>query len=239
MRRIFVLIFCALVIFSVGLCQETENSEGRILFHGLVMDASSLLPVSNSQIMINNSFSSVSGYDGSFSFYVNRRDTVLFSRLGYKTTTMFISDSLKGIEFIAGIYMNSDTLSIGEVVIVPRFTNLKSEILNAKTKTPTAFDNARYNVAVSGYQGRNSKGSLGNPSDNYSVLREKQKVSAFERGGIPSDQTLSLSPLLIIPAAYLLIKGLPEKPPPFKANLSNQEVEELNKRYLEIINRRK
>jgi hypothetical protein len=226
-------------ILSQGLCQETINPEGRILFHGLVMDGSSLMPVSNSQIMINNEFSSVSGNDGSFAFYVNRKDTVLFRRLGYKATIMFISDSLKSIEFIAGIYMNSDTLSIGEVVIVPRFTNLKSEIMNSRSKTPSTFDNARYNVAVSGYQGRNTQGSLGTPSDNYAALSQKQKVAAFERGGIPSDQMVGISSLLLIPAAYMLLKGSPEKPPPFKTTLSTQEVEELNKRYLELINQRK
>jgi hypothetical protein len=200
------------------------------------MDAKTLSPIANSQIMINRAFSSVSGNDGTFAFYVNRNDTVVFKSLGYKSTILYISDTLTGREFIAGIYMNSDTLSIGEVVIVPRFTNLKSEILNARTKTPAIMENARYNVAISAYQGRNSQNKLGDPAANYELLRQKQKVDAYERGGIPSDKMVGISPLLLIPAAYLLIHGLPEKPAPLTPQLNNQEVDQIHKKYLEMLN---
>jgi len=202
-------------------------------------DVSNLSPISNSQIFINRTFSSVSENDGTFAFYVNRNDTVVFKSLGYKSTILFVSDTLTGLEFIAGIYMNSDTLSIGEVVIVPRLINLKSEILNARSKTPSTFDNARYNVAVSAYQGRNSQSKLGDPANNYALLSQKQKVDAYERGGIPSDKMVGLSPLLLIPAAYLLIHGLPEKPAPLKQQLSDQEVNQIQKKYLETLKQRK
>jgi hypothetical protein len=238
-KRLSVTLVSILIIAHSGFSQEKGNSGIRILFHGLVIDASTLSPISNSQILINRSFSSVSGNDGTFAFYVNRKDTVVFKRLGYKSTIMYVSDTLTGSEFIAGIYMNTDTLVIGEVVIIPRFKNLKSEIMNSGSKIPATFDNAKYNVAVSAYQGRTSQGSLGNPADNYALLRQKQRVDAYEKGGIPSDRILGISPLLLIPAAYLLIKGVPEKPPPFKPQLTNYEVDQINKKYLEILKQRK
>jgi hypothetical protein len=239
MKRILILIFSAFVTFCPVSSQEKENQDVRILVQGIVIDASTLLPISNSQILINKVFSSVSGADGTFAFYVNRADTVLFRRLGYKSTMMFVSDTLRGREFNAGIYMNSDTLAIGEVIIVPRFSNLRSEILNAKSKIPETFNNAKYNVAISGYQGRNNQGSLGHPSDNYALLRERQKVAAYEKGGIPSDRIAGISPLLIIPAAYMLIRGVPEKPAPIKRELTREEVDQINKKYLESLNQRK
>lgn len=239
MKRIFFLLFSFFLILNTGFSQQTGNSRVRIFFQGLVMDESTLSPIANAQIMINRAFSSVSSSDGIFSIYVNRNDTVLFKRLGYKQTMMYISDTLTGGDFIAGIYMSTDTLLIGEVIIIPRFTNLKSEILNARSKTPANFDNARYNVAVSAYQGRNSQGKLGTPADNYALLSKQQKVNAYERGGIPSDKMLSLSPLLLIPAAYLLIKGLPEQPAPFtKPQLTDQEVDQIHKKYLETLKQR-
>ena len=70
--------------------------------------------------MINRNFSSVSDKDGTFAFYVHPNDTVVFKSLGYKPATMIISDTLIGREYIAGIYLKSDTVSIGEVVIIPR-----------------------------------------------------------------------------------------------------------------------
>ena len=191
------------------------------------------------QIIINRSLASVSGRDGTFVFYVNRKDTIVFKSLGYKPTILEVSDTLKGNEFVTGVYMNTDTLAIGEVVIIPKLTNLKSQILNGPSRTPSTFENAKYNVAISAYQGRNSQGSLGTPADNYSLLSKQQKVNAYERGGIPSDRILGLSPLLLIPAGYMLIKGLPEEPAPFKPELTDQEVNQIQKKYFEMLKQRK
>jgi hypothetical protein len=238
-KALFLSLLLIFIAVYPGFCQDNGNTQGRILMQGLVMDATTLSPVANSQIMLNRTFTSVSGSDGTFSLYVHRNDTVLFKSMGYKSTFLYVSDTLKGNEFIAGIFLNSDTLVIGEVVIVPRFINLKSEIMNAKSRVPSTFDNAKYNVAVSAYQGRTSQSKLGDPVDNYSALRNKQKVDAYERGGIPSDKILGLSPLLLIPAAYLLIKGVPEKPPPIKSQLSDQEIDQIHKKYIETLQRRK
>jgi len=238
MKRILLIISSIFIFFNSGLSQIKENDNNKILFRGLVVDASTLSPISNSQIMINNAFSSVSGVDGSFFFYVRRYDTVTFRSLGYKESVMHISDTLHGTEFITGIYLKSDTLSIGEVIIIPGYKNLKSEILNAKSKAPLNMDNAKYNVAVSAYQGRNSQNILGDPQDNYNVIRQKQKVDAFEKGGIPSDHIVGFSPLIFLPAAYLLMHGLPENAAPLMPELTEQEIEQVHKKYLETRQKR-
>jgi len=238
MKRIFFTIMSICIIIQSGLCQVRENAGTKILFKGLVMDASTFVPIAKSQILINNVFSSVSGDDGTFAFYVNRNDTVLFRSLGYKSTLLNISDTLAGSEFIAGIYMNSDTLSIGEVIIIPGYNNLKSDIMSPKRKTSATMQNARNNVAISAYQGRNSQGSLGDPASNYEFLRQQQKVEAFERGGIPSDKIAGINPLILLPAAYLLIHGLPEKPAPMKSQLTDYEIDQIHKSYQEILKQR-
>jgi hypothetical protein len=235
MKHIFLFINLSFFIIQSCYCQEQENSRTRILFRGVVMDASTLSPLTNSQVMINHVFNSVSNSDGTFSFFVNRNDSILFRHLGYKPSLLFVSDTLKGREFVAGIFMNSDTVSIGEVVIVPRFTNLKSEILNAPSKVPSIMDNARYNVAISAYQGRTTQGKLGDPAANYDVLRQRQKVDAYEKGGIPSDMIAGINPLLLLPAAYLLIHGMPEKPPPLEQKLTKQELDQIQKKYMESL----
>jgi hypothetical protein len=203
------------------------------------MDAKTFSPIPNSQILINRSFISVSSTDGNFAFFVSVNDSVLFKHLGYKPTLLFISDTLAGKDFIAGIYMNSDTLSIGEVVIIPRYQNLKSAIMNAPSKVPSTMDNARYNVAISAYQGRTTQGKLGDPSANYELIRERQKVNAYEKGGIPSDKIVGISPLLLVPAAYLLFHGVPGKSAPLEQNLTDQELDQIQKKYREILNQQK
>jgi hypothetical protein len=201
------------------------------------MDASTLSPLTNSQVMINNVFNSVSNSDGTFSFIVHRNDSILFRHLGYKPSLLFVSDTLPGREFIAGIFMNSDTVSIGEVIIVPRYTNLKSDIFYAPSKVPSIMDNARYNVAISAYQGRTTQGKLGDPAANYDLLRQRQKVDAYEKGGIPSDMIAGINPLLLLPAAYLLIHRMPEKPPPLEQKLTKQELDQIQKKYFETLKR--
>jgi hypothetical protein len=234
MKRFVLIISSIFVFFNSGLSQIKENSDDKILIRGLVIDASTLSPVSNSQIMINNAFSSVSGADGSFFFYVNVYDTVRFRSLGYKESVMTVSDTLHGTEFITGIYLNTDTLSIGEVIIIPGYKNLKSEILNSKSQIPTGMDNARYNVAVSAYQGKNSTGTLGNPDNNYAAISKKQKIDAFEKGGIPSNNMVGLNALLLIPAAaYLFLHGSPAIAPPMKPELSENDIAQIHKKYLE------
>jgi hypothetical protein len=238
-KHILSLLFAFFLIGNSGFSQETVNQGTRILFRGLVKDASTLLPINNSEIIINGSSSSITNGNGAFAIYVYPNDTVSFKSLGYKSIIFNVEDTLRGREFVTGVYMNSDTLLIGEVVIIPKFTNLKSEILNAKSKTQSIYDNARYNVAISAYQGRTSVGSLGTPADNYSLLAQQQKTNAFEKGGIPSDKMIGFSPLLIAPLAYLLIKGVPEKPAPFVPELTDQEIDQLQKKYLETLAKKK
>jgi hypothetical protein len=94
-------------------------------------------------------------------------------------------------------------------------------------------------VAVSAYQGKTSQNVLGNPEDNYAVLSQKRKIDAFEKGGIPSENIVGFSPLIFLPAAYLLFHGLPENEALMNPQLSGEEVEQVHKKYLETIKQRK
>lgn len=219
--------------------QESKNQGSGILFHGLVMDSGTEIPLPYTQIFINRAFSSVSDNEGKFAFYVSKSDTVLFRRLGFKSTSFLVSDTLAGKEFIAGIYLNSDTISIGEVIIVPRFSNLKSEMLAPRAPADAETENAKYNLAVSSYQGRINQGNTGDPATNYEVLRRMQKSRAYSKGQISPDQIAGISPLLLIPAAYLLINGFPEKPPPLQPRITEKEVNQIHEKYLETLQMRR
>ena len=231
MKIISLSILLVLASFISGLAQVKDQSREIILFNGVVIDGTGLSPVANVQITINRLFSSVSGSDGSFAFYVHRKDTVKFKALGYRDETIVISDTLKGEEFIAGVYLKGDTIEIGEVIIIPRYRNIKSEILNAPDPNAAIIDNARYNVAISAYQGRTTIGSLGDTASNYELLRNQQRMNAYSAGQIPPDQMVALSPLILIPAAYILVKGLPEKPAAFSPRLTDDELKAIEQEY--------
>jgi hypothetical protein len=225
MKKVW-LILVVIVICSFDATSQVENAADRkILLNGIIRDASTLVPLENTQIKINGSFVSVSDEEGTFIVRVNKR------------AYFFVSDTLSSSEFLTGVYMRTDTLSIGEVVITPRLSYLRSDILKTPPTT-VEMENAKYNLAVSAYQGKVAISRLGDPASNYSVLHQKQRLDAFEKGTIPSDRMVALSPLILIPAAYLLMNGLPEREPPLKSNLTKQELDQIHKKYLETMTKR-
>ena len=238
MRRLFIIISLQAVLLNILYAQDVKNQETRMLFHGMVMDGQNETPLSNAQIFLNKSFLSVSDNNGKFAFYGGRGDTVIFRLLGYKPAYFFISDTLAGKEFITGVYMHADTVSIDEVIIIPRLANLKSDMFSERSDASRLTENANNNLALSAYQARMTQNKLGDPSINYEVLRQRQKNDAYTKGQIPSDRIVGLSPLLLIPAAYMLLHGLPEKPPALQPRLTEQEVNEIHKRYMQSLKRR-
>jgi len=231
-RSLLVLLYLiSMIRLSSG--QELKQKANSILFHGIIVDSDTKKPLTGSQIHVNKSFLSVSDNEGKFAFYVNRLDTVKFSMLGYKSAIFLISDTLRGNEFITGVYLNTDTLSLGEIVIVPRFRNLKSDLLNARTISDPQVANARHNLELAAYQGKITQNQLGDPATNFEYLRQKQFAEAYTKGQIPSDRILGLSPLMVIPAVYLLMNGLPDKPSPLQPSLSDYEINLIFKKYLD------
>jgi hypothetical protein len=215
----------------------SQDSGQEIHFRGIVLDQATFTPVTDVQISLNGAFISSSGHDGTFELQVHKKDTIRFMHLGYKPVVWHVSDTLRGSVFATGIYMSSDTVSIGEVVIVPRNLNLRYEIMNSPSKMPSVMENAKYNVAVSGYIGRTTTGNLVDASSNYSLVRQQQRVNAQEKGTIPSDKMVGLSPFSLIPAAILLIKGTP-KPEPMEKTITRDELERIQKKYFEMENRK-
>lgn len=238
MKKFLFLLQVSLFFSLSGFSQVTRAGEGMILFHGLMLDAATESPLANSQIFINRIFSAVSDHEGKFAFYVNRRDTVVFSNVGYKKAVMHISDTLRGKEFLAGVFMHADTINIGEVVIFPRLASLRSDLLRPPSESSRQMENAKYNMAISSYQGRVNTGKLGDPSMNYEMIRQQQKNDAYSKGQIPSDKIVGLSPLLLIPAAYLLINGLPEKPASVKPLVTDQEANMIISGYMESLRKK-
>ena len=232
MKNKWLIILSFLFPLTPVLCQVGETTGGALVLSGIVKDDSTWLPLPEVQIFLNRSFTAVTGGEGSFSLRVNRKDAVEFRLLGYQNLSFQVNDSLSGREFMVGIYMKTDTFEIEEVVIIPRLQNLKYDIYKPPPTT-TEMQNARYNVAVSAYQGRMGIGKLGDPESNYAMIHQRNLRNASEKGTIPSDAMVGLSPFMLVGVAYLLINGLPPKPEPMKSNLTREELDQIHRNYLE------
>lgn len=236
MKRLLNIILVTILFLNRILAQTPNPADHRVIFQGIIRDASSLSPLPQSQISVNRSFVVSGDSAGGFSLRVNRRDTMQFSHLGYKSVFVILNDSLSGKDYMAGIYLNSDTIQIGEVIIVPRLAKLKSDLLNPSKPVSQEMENARNNLAIASYQAKVSTGKLGDPASNYEVIRQMQRIEAYEKGQIPSSRMVGLSPLLLVPAVYLMMNGLPGKPAPAKSDLTEEEINMIQKKYLESIN---
>lgn len=236
MKREMLFISIILVcLHSLTLYSQENVKNNLILIHGIVLDASTQEAINNAHFSVNNLHGGATDMEGKFSLYVYRGDTIRFTYLGYSDLTYF-TDTLVASSYVAGIFMKTDTLQIGEVVVFPRMGDLRSEFMNSSSQIPQEMINAQNNVLISTYQGINSTASLGEPDANYDLLKRQQTVDAYEKGGIPSDKMVGLNLLGLIPASiYLLKNGLPEKPPPPAPHVSASEIEKMKRSYRESL----
>ena len=154
--------------------------------------------------------------------------------LGYKPENLVVSDTLTAREFLTGVYLKSDTLEIGEVIILPRLPNLRADIMNPKKEADTQLEYARSNVSNAAYLGRTTPSTLGDASFNYNYLRQKYNRDAYEKGGIASEKSIALNPFILIPAAYMLLHGLPDAPAPPAPRISQKDLDDLNKIFMQM-----
>lgn len=70
-------------------------------------------------LIVNQSRGTISDTRGVFSFVVEPHDTILFSAVGYKRTGIVIPDTLGTYHYPIDVIMESDTIEIREVIILP------------------------------------------------------------------------------------------------------------------------
>ena len=215
-----------LVLFLLPQSIQAQQT-GPILFHGVILDAETRQPLTGAHYLVRGRTGGAADSRGMFSLYARHHDTITFTCMGYKEYHMTVHDTLIAREYITGIYLSSDTLMIPAVVVIPRIGNIRAEIMAEGPATNQELVNASNNLRISAYQGLANAGKLGDPESNYEVLRQKQRYEAYEKGQIPSDQMLMVSPLILIPLVYVLAVGLPEAPEPPVPYISVREMERL------------
>jgi hypothetical protein len=159
-----------------------------------------------------------------FSVYAHYHDTITFSCIGYRHFSMTVHDTLRAKEYTAGIYLTADTTMIPAVVVIPRLGNIRAEILADRPSPDQEMINATNNLRMAVYQGLANPPELGDPATNYEILRQRQRMEAYEKGQIPSSQMVGLSPFTLIPVLYLLVNGPPETPDPPAPHISARDM---------------
>ncbi len=215
-----------IIIFSAFAVQDSlAQQSGPILFHGVVFDAATRQPLPDAHWIISDRSAGAADSRGMFSFYAHRNDTVTFTCIGYNKFRMTVQDTLRAREYTAGIYLANDTTLIPAVIVMPRLGNVRAAILAEQPSQNQDVINATNNLRMSVYQGLTNPPELGDPAINYEILRQKQRMDAYEKGQIPSDRMVGLSPFTLIPLLYMLSVGLPEDPEPPAPHISVRDME--------------
>ena len=88
---------------------------------GYIFDSQTKIPLENVDVYFDNSpFGSISNFEGYFIIEderISSNDSIIFSHIGYKEKRYKVSDFIK--ENTVNFFLDSDTISLDEVVITP------------------------------------------------------------------------------------------------------------------------
>lgn len=210
--------------------QQKVVEKAAIQVHGVVVDAQTEAAIPNVQYtLFGRGGGGVTDAFGQFLLFAYKGDSIEFRMVGYKPSLLRMTDSHNLSGYLVLIAMVSDTLSVGEVVILPQVPDLRTMANTPTILDSRQYENARSNLAMSVHQGLTGTPKLTDSRDFYEVLREQHKTEAYEKGGIPSDKMVALSPFMLIPAYYLLMNGFPDDPKAPAEKISNRDLERLRK----------
>lgn len=143
-------LFACLLILSQGLFSQLINRD-TIQISGVVLSSDSLTALANVHITTQKQSGGITDVHGAFSFKINKKDTLTFSYVGFKPYIYVVPDTLKINNYIAGVILNPDTISLSEVIILP-WMNRKQFKQSFIQNTPDQNTlNATRNLNIAGH----------------------------------------------------------------------------------------
>ena len=100
--------------------QEVDDNIKLVQFSGMTITADSLNPVPYTKIIdICSHRGTTSDVNGYFSFVAHKKDTVVFTALGFKPASFIIPDTITKQRYSLIQLMTSDTLTLSAAFIFP------------------------------------------------------------------------------------------------------------------------
>jgi len=237
MKHRLIKILVVLLFFTGILSFQLIENDRYILLHGIVMDAKTREPIPNVHYVLNNSYGNITDKDGEFSLYMTRNDTIRFTYVGYQDFFFSPADTLAEEAYTAGIFMQPDTLVVGEVIIIPRLPDLKTDILSDPPRISPEVKNASNNLEIAVYQGIMNRRKLDYPRANYYRLKRQQVLDAFEEGTLPPEWMVGLN-ILAFPGLVGSSRAPAERPEPPRPAVSQEDVNRMKEIYQKKLKRR-
>jgi len=131
-----------------------------------------------------------SDHRGIFSIISAPGDTVFFSAIGYKSTLLTIPVTSTGDHYITDVIMVTDTIEIGEVLVLPwkTYSEFKRAVLENKPADPL-MENMEYNLAMVQQQIWSDMSPT--PGQAYRYTVQQISDNLYTRGQSPANNLLN------------------------------------------------
>ncbi|MCT4603358.1 MAG: carboxypeptidase-like regulatory domain-containing protein [Marinifilum sp.] len=199
MKRFVIVCIClfCFVVASEKLSAQKIRADS-LFFTGAVMDQEELAPLPYAHYRVNNKKAGTSNAFGRFSFWVNAGDTIQYSYVGYQNVQVIVSDSLKQDSYLFGVFMAKDTVSLQEVLILPRFGDFREAFINAKVNTPE-YVRAKNNINSATYEALTKRPEKMDAKANTDLLIQQHVIENEHKAMVPQDMVAGVSTLRTVP----------------------------------------
>ncbi|MCX6268501.1 MAG: carboxypeptidase-like regulatory domain-containing protein [Bacteroidetes bacterium] len=140
MKKNLYFLFSMLTFLSIGntlQAQDQDENSNLVQFSGIIITADSLNPVSYTKIVdICSHRGTTSDVNGYFSFVAHKKDTVVFTALGYKPASFVIPDTITKQRYSLIQLLSADTLTLAAAFIFPWPTLEEFKRAFVETKIP-------------------------------------------------------------------------------------------------------
>jgi hypothetical protein len=175
-----------IIIISLLICSLAQSQPEKLIQLSGVVKNEYLQPIQFAHIVIKNkNRGTISDMRGMFSFVVEPKDTVLFTAVGFKRVALVIPDTLSRYHLPVDIYMETDTIWIEEVIILPWKTYEEFREAFLSLELPDNDLNRAYrNIALiktQMYMASNKP----DPEMNYQYMLKEQYNQLYSKGQIP------------------------------------------------------
>lgn len=184
------LVLAILVVWTVSRVSAQEAEKKYIQIDGITADEKGFIVPDVSIWSKHLKRGAASDHRGIFSIISMPGDTVFFSAIGYKSTLLTVPLTLAGTNFITDIIMVTDTIEIGEVLVLPwkTYSEFKRAVLENKPADPLA-ENMEFNLALVEQQIWSDMRST--PGQAYRYTVQQMADNLYTRGQMPANNLLN------------------------------------------------
>jgi hypothetical protein len=179
-----------MLAMSVASVSAQDENKRFIQIDGLTADDKGFIVPDVSIYSKHLKRGAASDHRGIFSIISLPGDTIFFSAIGYKSTILTVPPSITGNHFITDVILVTDTIMIGEVLVLPwkTYSEFKRAVVENKPVDPL-IENMEYNLALVEQQIWSDMRAT--PGEAYRYTMQQMSDNLYTRGQMPANNLLN------------------------------------------------